>query len=91
MNEHKCCIGILNDYDNTQMITADGLKQHIKEQEELQKAFAKDTMWKGFDLGIKVWTLADYCDRRKNTDLTRFKHCPECGKKIDWKALKGGE
>ena len=38
----------------------------------------------------KIYSLPDYCDKRKSTDLTQFNYCPLCGKKIDWKAIKGG-
>ena len=37
-----------------------------------------------------AWSLKDYCDKRKNTDLTRFDYCPYCGKKIEWKKIKEG-
>ena len=34
------------------------------------------------------YSFKDYCDRRKSTNLARFKFCPYCGKKIDWKKIK---
>lgn len=40
--------------------------------------------------GHIVFSINDYCDFRKAVNLIRFRHCPECGKKIDWKAIKGG-
>ena len=40
--------------------------------------------------GHAVFSLNDYCDFRKSVNLVRFRHCPECGKKIDWKSIKGG-
>ena len=86
----KCYIGIINDYDNTRMTTLDGLKIHIKESLALKQAFETDPLYFGYNHGIKGWTLADYCDKRKNTDLTRFEYCPMCGIKIDWKAIKTG-
>ena len=86
----KCYIGIINDYENTRMATLDGLKIHIKENLEMKKAFETDPLYFGYNHGIKGWTLADYCDKRKNTDLTRFEYCPMCGRKIDWKAIKTG-
>ena len=86
----ECCIGIINDYDNTSMVTLDSLKHHIKYQLELKQAFETDALFKDYNHGIKGWTLVDYCDKRKSTDLTRFNYCPLCGKKIDWKAIKGG-
>ena len=72
------------------MVTLDDLKYHIKERLELKQAFEKDALFKDYNHGIKGWDLADYCDKRKSTNLTRFNYCPLCGKKIDWKAIKGG-
>lgn len=86
----KCYIGIINDYDNTGMATLDGLKLHIKDSLELKRAFETDPLYAGYEHGINGWTLEDYCDKRKNTDLTRFEYCPMCGRKIDWKAIKTG-
>lgn len=86
----KCYIGIINDYDNTSLTTIDGLKLHIKESLELKHAFETDPLYVGYKHGINGWTLADYCDKRKNTDLTRFEYCPMCGRKIDWKSIKSG-
>ena len=40
---------------------------------------------------IKEYTLKDYCDKRKSTNLTRFEYCPYCGSKIDWKKIKNRE
>ena len=72
------------------MVTVGELKSHIRDELEFKHIIEKDEMWKGYNYGIKGWTLADYCDKRKSTDLTRFNYCPLCGKKIDWKAIKGG-
>lgn len=72
------------------MTTLDGLKIHIKESLALKQAFETDPLYVGYNHGIKGWTLADYCDKRKNTDLTRFEYCPMCGRKIDWKSIKTG-
>lgn len=86
----ECVIGIINNYDNTSMVTLDDLKYHIQDRLELKQAFEKDVLFKDYNHGIKGWSLADYCDNRKSTDLTRFNYCPLCGEKIDWKAIKGG-
>lgn len=86
----KCYIGIINDYENTRMTTLYGLKLHIKESLYLKQAFETDPLYVGYEHGISGWTLADYCDKRKNTDLTRFEYCPMCGRKIDWKSIKSG-
>jgi hypothetical protein len=69
---HECYIGILYDYDNTDIVTISELKRHI------HPVFSR-------------YSLADYCDWRKSTDLFRFRLCPLCGREIDWKALKRGD
>lgn len=69
------------DYENTELLTLAELKEHIEET----KVFAENGRFE-----IKVYTLADYADKRKNTDLHRFEFCPHCGKRIDWKAIKDG-
>lgn len=35
-----------------------------------------------------VYTMAMLTDNRNGTCLTRFTHCPWCGKKIDWKTIR---
>lgn len=77
----ECIVGLKYDYENTELLTLAELKEHIEET----NYFAENGIF-----GIKVYTLADYADKRKNTDLHRFEYCPHCGKKIDWKAIKGG-
>ena len=53
----------------------------IMTEKELRKEIKK---------GHATFSLNDYCNFRKSVNLVRFRHCPECGKKIDWKAIKGG-
>ena len=35
-----------------------------------------------------VYSMEQHLDWRYNTNITRFVHCPYCGKKIDWKGMK---
>lgn len=35
-----------------------------------------------------IYTMAMLTDNRYNTCLRRFKYCLECGKKIDWEAIR---
>ena len=84
IEKHECWIGVLHDYDDTRVVDLEELKRNIQEQKEYAE-------WKKrFGVNDKYHTLADYCDKRKSTDLTRFNYCPLCGKKIDWKVIKGG-
>ena len=79
----ECWIGVLHDYEDTRIVDLEELKRHIEEMVNYAE-------WKkNFGLDDKPYLLSDYCDKRKSTDLTRFNYCPLCGKKIDWKAIKG--
>ena len=40
----------------------------------------------GSDFGD--WTLADYLNYKRETNLIRFDHCPKCGCRIDWKKIR---
>ena len=83
MSEHECIIGELYDYDDTRLVTVNELLEDIRIQHK--------TYDYALSLNMKTklpYTLKDYVDRRKSTDLTRFKFCPYCGKKIDWKKIK---
>ena len=85
---HECIVGMLNDYENTDIVTLAELKEHIETEKRLAEAH-KDSEWWQSVFG--KYTLDDYCDKRKSTDLTRFEYCPLCGKKIDWQAIKRSE
>lgn len=89
MENHEHIIGLLNDYENTELITLNGLKKHINQMYHF-------VLWvkgnKYNDLRQReAYTLKDYCDGRKSTDLTRFEYCPICGEKIDWGKIKRGK
>ena len=86
----KCnhIVGLLYDYEDTEVITIDELIQLINNRIEIKTKFEKDAQYAACNIPVKCWTLDDYADRRKNTDMRRFDFCPLCGEKIDWKALK---
>lgn len=84
MSEHECIIGLLND-DIYRLITLKELKEFIKEVKQYNQ-FLDDQGIIRFK--AKEYTIQDYCNKRKSTDLTRFEFCPYCGKKIDWKKIK---
>lgn len=83
---HECVIGLMHDYEDIDLVTVSELKEHIKRQVEIREYYHA--------VGLKepmVWTLMDYTDKRRGTNLTRFSFCPECGKKIDWKVIRKEE
>lgn len=82
-------IGLWYDYDNTEMITLERLKYNLKEKEDLYKAFCKNSVYSKIAESYKPrWTLDDYLNKRKHTNLARFDLCPDCGQKIDWKGMR---
>ena len=83
----ECVIGIRYDYESTDITTFAELKEHIEREKRLAESNKYSKWWQSM---CCEYTLEDYCDKRKSTDLTRFNYCPLCGKKIDWKAIKGG-
>lgn len=89
---HKCVIGLLHDYDSTNLVSLDGLKEHIQSNRQQNEWIDKDPVLKDCEeLKSKIYSLKDYADKRKATDLTRFDFCPECGQKIGWEAIKRGD
>lgn len=71
--KNECVIGVYYNYEDTKLVTLDDLAREARESERL---------------GTSVYSLKDYLNKRKNTNLYRFLYCPYCGEKIDWKKLK---
>lgn len=86
--KHNCYIGEWLDYEDTELVTYDNLKEKVKSNNEAFE-YGLITYGGNFMNGImKELKIKDYFDKRKNTNLNRFNYCPYCGKKIDWKELK---
>lgn len=88
MKKHDCVIGLIHHYDNTRLVTLYDLKEHIKEAAEFNAYLKSEGLEHAVWLYRREWSLKDYCDKRRNTDLTRFEYCPYCGKEIEWKKIK---
>ena len=87
--KHDCIIGMLNHSEYSELVTLDDLKKHIEDNIEFNKSLDADPVFRRCkDIYAKVWTLKNYGDKRKNTDLTRFDFCPVCGKPISWRTIK---
>ena len=82
--KHEHIIGLLNMGDYSELVTLEDLKKHIKDEIEICQSIYQPIL----SLMRKPYTLKDYCDKRKSTDLERFDYCPFCGGKIDWKKIK---
>ena len=78
-------IGLLHFTEDSDLVNLKRLIYHIQERKEHNQNSKKY----GMDfLVVPEWTLLDYADGRKSTNLRKFKYCPECGEKIDWKRIK---
>lgn len=85
MNKCEHLIGIRHDYENTDAVTFAELKKHIASEKRLAELKKDDEWWQSL---LCKYTLEDYCDRRKTTNLFRFNYCPNCGEKINWKEMR---
>lgn len=87
MNE--CIIGIWYDYDETDIITLNDLKDKMSDIKSMNE-YKKEN---GFDKIMplaKEYTIEDYFNKRKNCDnFSLFDYCPHCGKKIELAKKEG--
>lgn len=80
------CIGLLWHYQDPQLATLQDLKEHIEDIEETNRLYA----FLPWTSARRVYTLKEYADFRRSTDLSRFRYCPYCGEKINWKEIARG-
>jgi hypothetical protein len=89
MPEHECIIGLFHDSDSSDLITLNELKSKIKWNKEFNACINNDPIYARVTWALRPdWTLKDYADKRKSTNLHHFDFCPICSKAIDWKAIK---
>lgn len=80
---HKHIIGMLWLTQETVLATAHDVAMNIIER----IGFNKSSKKYGYDLYEEEYSAKQYTDFRCSTNLNRFKYCPECGEKIDWKKV----
>ena len=89
---HEHIVGLLHFYEYDELVTLKELKEHIeksaKEKEELEK---EPLYYMANFPKMVAYSMKEYADKRRNTDLYRFDFCPMCGGKIDWKNIRGYE
>lgn len=59
-------------------------------EKEVDEDIASYEQYKKSCPGVYItepYTMFDYTDTAKKTNLIRFNYCPMCGKKIDWEEL----
>ena len=90
MSKHECIIGLLYyGYEGVDIVTLDDLNKYIEETKDINRNYRSTYDQLPDEFYRKEYTLQDYADKRKSTNFTRFGFCPYCGKKIDWKKIKG--
>lgn len=82
---HECIIGVFNHNDYSELVTLGDLKSLIEERNEFNAECDKQGIP---EIRVREYTIKDYTDFRRSTNLTRFSYCPDCGKKIDWKGIR---
>lgn len=83
MIHHEHIIGLLHKTEYSELCTKSMLNREIEDRIEINGYAEKYAP----ELKETVWTIKDYADKRKSTNLTRFDCCPYCGEKINWKKL----
>ena len=81
----SCVIGLYYGVCSQNLVDLPDLEYHISEDKEFNE-WCRSHGYR--HMLHKEFTLQDYADGRKRTNLTRFKHCPMCGKKINWKEIR---
>lgn len=83
--DHIICL--FHSYEDYKLMTAFDLNEKIIDV-HFYNEMIKSHYGYNDDLLQKEYSWDDYCNGRKNTNITKFKFCPICGSKIDWKSLK---
>lgn len=81
---HECVIGLLHGSDSEELVTLVDLEDYIFDTVQHNQNLPKHLKW----ASRLVWSLEDYADKRRSTNLHRFDYCPECGEKVDWRSIR---
>lgn len=86
---HECIIGNMWRSDHSRLVTLSDLKRMIEsDNERIEWAKHSPSYHLVRDMLPVGYTLADYGNLRRRCGLQHFKHCPECGIKIDWQSIR---
>jgi hypothetical protein len=77
----ECWVGIWWDDD---VLTLEELKEEIERYNDRVEFDDKN-----FKLKREKISLNDFCGCGNPRGWCHFEYCPKCGKKIDWKTIKG--
>ena len=77
----ECIIGLYYDSEDAKLVTLKELKEEIKENKQYNEYMARNYSGLSY-VKLPEYSLRDYFDGRKSTNLTRFKYCPMCGRAL---------
>ena len=77
----ECIIGLYYNSEDANLVTLKELKEKIKENKQYNEYIARNYSELSH-VKLPEYSLRDYFDGRKSTNLTRFKHCPMCGRPL---------
>lgn len=87
----NCVIGVLTGDNSGRLMTFPSLLKHIERQRELNGMYTSNKAKVVLDGMVKspieVYSLEDYMEGRKHTDMFRFSCCPICGYPLDYKEM----
>lgn len=81
--EHECIICTMIGYE-CDLYTLKMLEEEVNEDIEIYEQHKR--LYPNSYI-TEPYTMLDYTDTDKKTNLIRFNYCPMCGKKIDWEEL----
>lgn len=87
---------VIHDGSLSLFCTVDDVKREIVARREHNVKYPEPTLVNyGWDSGwvypVQEYSWEEYMNLKKDFPLLKFKFCPECGAKIDWKKLREGE
>lgn len=87
-DNRDCLMGLWHYDDSSEMVTIGDITKNIRSHNEM---FSYEDVYVRMLIlnGVQEYHMEDLFDWRKNRlPITRFRYCPECGKKIDWKGMR---
>lgn len=87
----NCVIGVLTGDGSGQLMTFPSLLKHIERQQELNEMLSAEKTKVITDgmlrKPVQVFSVEDYLEGRKQTDMFRFSCCPICGHTLNFRDM----
>ena len=87
----NCVIGVLTGDGSGRLMTFPALLKHIERQQELNRMLSSEKIKVVTDgmlrKPVQVFSVEDYMEGQKHTDLLRFSCCPICGHPLNFRDM----